>query len=151
MGFTHTQRDWRAGGSVGSPQGQLPGRESAALRIGLKGGPKIPPGSGCNEHWSGLEERPGSGKTPWWSAGWRAAPVWAAAHPHPVSTFKVRQSALRSLSPVERRRKGHEGAPRHRLNGAAERWLVSRACSRLVLSSLTSAPKRARADKQVAV
>ena len=80
-GFTHTQRDWRAGGSVGSPQGQLPGRESAALRTGLKGGPKIPPGSGCDEHWSGLEERPGSGKTPWWSAGWRAAPVWAASSP----------------------------------------------------------------------
>ena len=55
------------------PQGSCH-RDSAAVRTGLKGGTKIPPGPGCEKHPSGSEEWPGDGyKTPRWSAGWRAA------------------------------------------------------------------------------
>ena len=44
----------------------------AALRTGRKGERNTSPGSGCESTQSGSEERPGTGKTPRWSAGWRA-------------------------------------------------------------------------------
>ena len=122
-GFTNPIEGWRTGRSVGGPQGPLPGRESAARRAGLKGGPKFPPGSGCEEYPvrfgrtarydqnTAVERRLASGPI-----------ARAAGSPSHGEHVSVRHSALRSLSPMERRRKGHEGAPRHRLSGVAELW-----------------------------
>src|SRR5207248_9172724 len=63
---------WRAGRSVGFREEAARAPRGAALRTGRKGERNTSPGSGCVSTRPVSEERPGTGKTPRWSAGWRA-------------------------------------------------------------------------------
>ena len=73
------------------------------------------------------------------------------AHPRTVSMLKVRHSALRSLSPMERRRKRHEGAPRHRGNGVAELWRKNPRPNSRLSSRPSAAQRRASRDPCIPV
>ena len=99
-GFTNPSLAGVPGGPSAARKGRCQGAERRGFTDRTEGRGENPAWiMGARARKSGSEERPGTGKTPRWSAGWRGGPIArAAGSPSQVSPLKVRHPALRSLS-----------------------------------------------------
>ena len=125
-GLTSPPYSWRTGRSVGGPRGSLPGRREARL-YGPDGrasviprldqGARAPVRLGRTaRYWqnTAVERRLASGPI--------ARAAGSPSHGEHVARCAIRRSAPSLCLETEKR---HEGAPRHRLSGMAERWLTN--------------------------